>query len=93
MFYKSWIICIVEIMLNEVCVYVKHGSVWNMMNECVIMFISQYYENGDYVKDVLTSTHTHFEWMNEVNECEWGIVGWILFLIRAKVSRQSLLSP
>ena len=59
--------------LNEVYVYVKHDSVWNMMNDGVSMFKSQFYEFGDYVKGVLTCTHTHYEWKNEVMNVNGGL--------------------
>lgn len=91
--------------LSEVYVYVKHTSVWNRMNESMIIFMTQYYENDDYVKVVLTCkkhtlidwmkltcTQTQFSWMNDVNEWEWGIVGWTLIVSRDEVSRPSLFS-
>ena len=37
-------------MLNRVYEYVEYVKVLNMINENVSMFISQWYENGDYVK-------------------------------------------
>ena len=57
------------------------------------MFQSQCYENGDYVKGVVscTYTHTHFELINEVNKLYWGILGWTLLVSREKVYRRSLL--
>lgn len=53
--------------LSEVYVYVKHTSVWNRMNESMIIFMTQYYENDDYVKVVLTCKQTHFNWLNEAH--------------------------
>ena len=51
--------------LSQVYEYVKHSSMWYMMIEGMSMVRNQCYENRDYVKGVLTCTHTHTLWMNE----------------------------
>ena len=45
--------------LSEEYVCVKHARVSNMMDEGMSMFRFQGYENGNYVKGVLTSTRTY----------------------------------
>ena len=45
------------------------------MNVGINMFRNQSYKYGDYVKGVLTCTHTHFEWMNEVMNVNGGLYG------------------
>ena len=42
-------------MINEVYAYEKHVKVWNLIKGDTSIFISQWYENGDNVKVVLTS--------------------------------------
>ena len=46
MLYEALIVCFIEIMLDEVRVYMKQYRMWNMMDEGVNMFRSQCYENG-----------------------------------------------
>ena len=70
--------CILTILCkSEEYVYVKHASVWNMMNEGMSLFRSQCYENDDYVKGVLTCTNKHT--LNEIMKLmylKWGLFGW-----------------
>ena len=52
--------CILMILyLSEEYVHVKHVSVSKVMNESISMSRYQFYENGNYMKGVLT--HTHYE--------------------------------
>ena len=71
MLLEAWILCVVESMLDEVCVYAKYAKLWNMMNEDASIFRSQWYKNCDLVKRcalMYTLILTHFEWMNEAKE-------------------------